>query len=128
MRLLTPVIKMRLIWLVITVVFISVSSHAQSTAFPNQFLEFSQPTSDVQFLTKFEVKYDNGSYIDIGLPGNSTLSGTFTVYKTPIAALTPGTHVVTVRACNQFGCSADAQPLTFTMIVISTPTGLRIVQ
>lgn len=43
-----------------------------------------------------------------------------------LAGLSNGQHTATVKACNQWGCSASSAPFVFSVGVPSVPTGLGI--
>lgn len=73
--------------------------------------------------------YNDGVRSDLGaIPVTATCTGcdaTSRVFTLP--ALTPGTHQLTVAAYkNSFGESTKSNILVLRVIVISTPTGLRI--
>lgn len=66
-------------------------------------------------VTRFELLIDAGTWTDVGLPTKQndpqTPAGSST-YRIPIPAVTPGTHTVSVRACNTVLCGSGT-PLAF---------------
>lgn len=108
---------------VIALVFclVAVPAFAQ-TATPNQSLSWEAPSASAEMVTRFEVKYDNGSYTDVGMvpvPGQPNR------YYAPLPALITGQHTVVVRGCNAAGCGPDSTPtFTFTMVA-GVPTVIQ---
>lgn len=94
------------------VVVMGVILHAQS-ATPGQSLAWTHPAADAELVTRFETNYDAGGYVDVGRVAHPSAPDTF---YAPLPALVSGSHTVTVRACNDNGCSADSAPFTFSMV------------
>jgi hypothetical protein len=71
---------------------------------------------------RYELIVDGGAPTNLGKLQPVTGS----TYEAPFPALTPGTHVLLLQACNIAGCSASA-PLSVSVVVVPTaPQSLRI--
>lgn len=116
----------------IWIIFSSVNGWSQTPALQDQSLGFNYVIADItaNSILRFEQKIDTGNYVSINIPpvanDASTPAGSNT-YKTPLPALTVGIHSVTLRACASIGCSADSASFSFKLLVIATPTGIRII-
>lgn len=82
-------------------------------------------------VTRFEIQIDGGTFTSVGMAQTftdpDTPSGAKS-YKTPIPALTTGSHTVAVRACNTELCGDATSPVGFVLAVKpATATGVRIV-
>ena len=56
----------------------------------------------------------------------AAVPGTAAVRSVPMPAMTPGSHVLTIKSCNQDGCSESA-PFPVRLVVIPAPaTNLRV--
>lgn len=73
-------------------------------------------------LDRFELTVDGGTATNVGKP---TPAGV--MYCTPFPALTPGTHVLVVSACNIAGCAASAPFPVSVVVQPAAPNSLRIV-
>jgi hypothetical protein len=66
-------------------------------------------------VTRFEVKYDTGSFTSVQIPpsfvGGLTPNG-YKTYKL-VPPFTSGSHSVQFRACNATGCGGSSAPFTF---------------
>ncbi len=97
---------------------------------PARHLAWDHPTSEVsaQIVTRFEVRYDSGPWVDVGMVPHAsgpTTPPTHSSFASPVPALVPGPHTAVVRACNVTACTESAA-LSFVFDVIPTaPSGLR---
>lgn len=71
---------------------------------------------------RFDLRVDQGAYADVG-KGCTDSRATFCA---PFPAVTPGTHVLGVRACNVYGCSVDATLTVQLGVVPVVPAGIQI--
>ena len=71
-------------------------------------------------VTRFELA------VDAGAPSVLVVTQTGTEYTAPLPAMTPGTHTLTLAACNVAGCSLPLA-ITVRVVVIPSPvTNLRV--
>ena len=115
--------------IVLAIIGLPSLASSQITAFPGQSLVFDYDTAifNSAQVVRFEMKADTGAYVSILIPSVITGAPTgFTRYQTPLPALTPGNHTLTVRACNTSVCGPDASPLGFAFVVIVQPVNLGI--
>ena len=89
-------------------------AQAQTAVMPSQF--FNWDHNGVSLLTQ-----------QVCVDGTCTaVPGSATVRAVPMPAMTPGSHVLTIKSCNQAGCSESA-PFPVTLVVIPAPaTNLRV--
>lgn len=102
---------------------------AQVPAQPGQNFKWDQPTAEVASIARFEMKIDNGAFVDVGkvLANDANTPPNFQTFARVIPALAPGTHTFVVRGCPATGaCGPESNPFAFAIVVISQPTGLRI--
>lgn len=123
--------KRLLLTIIISLCFASISK-AQTPVLQNQSFAVDYITADIATysILRFEQKVDTGNYVSINIPPTANDTSTpvgSTTYKTPIPPLTVGVHSIVVRACAAIGCSADSPTLSFKLLIIPVPSGLRIV-
>lgn len=106
---------------------------AQSTVGPNSNFRWDISTFEVteSQISRFELRLDNGTWIDVGLvrvtndpttpPNNST-------YEYPLATITTGLHTAQVRACNPVGCGPESNTVSFRMLALPGAPVLRLTQ
>lgn len=93
-------------------------------------LAWDHPTSEVQaqIVTRFEVRYDSGPWVDVGMvphPSGPATPSSHSAFSSPVPALVPGSHTASVRACNVTACT-ESPILSFVFDVQPTsPSGLR---
>lgn len=83
-------------------------------------------------VTRFDVQWDNGAWVSIGIPAPvkqaDTLAGASTYKVTP--PFTTGNHSVSYRAVNEAGAGAASSPFAFASLASSpagVPTNVRVV-
>lgn len=77
------------------------------------YLVWDYPDVDIPNITEFQVKYDNGAYMTVGIPTPEVLSDTQPNHKSfrsliPSSITTGQNHTAAVRVCNATECSWDA--------------------
>lgn len=94
-------------------------------------LAWDHPTSEIQaqIVTRFEVRYDGGAWVDVGMtphPRGAQTPPEKESFAAPVPALVPGTHTADVRACNSTMCGDASSVLSFVFDVKpGTPSGVR---
>lgn len=117
------------VFLIVGCLLVAQAAFAQVPAQPGQLFKWNQPTAEVASVARFELKIDAGTYVDAAkvLSNDAATPTGMQTFSHVIPALTPGNHTFVVRACPTAGnCTADSAPFAFSIIVISTPSGLRI--
>lgn len=119
--------------MILTLLWCSTSNlYAQPGATPGQSFAWDYGITDLTSyqITRFETRIDSAPFSSIGMPAvqndPNTIAG-HNSYRWPIPAMTPGNHVVSVRACNSTECS---DPLDFSFVLVIkpiVPKNLRIV-
>ena len=71
-------------------------------------------------VSRFELAVDGGAPV----PVTVTMAGAD--YTAPLPAMTPGTHTLSVRACNVAGCSAPLSISVRVVVIPSPVTNLRV--
>jgi hypothetical protein len=89
---------------------------------PKKFLwDYSSADIAASEVNRFELKIDDGEWGDVGRLGSPDQSGAtpgYVTYEAPVPALTLGSHIVSMRACNVTDCS---DPLGLVFIVSIKP-------
>lgn len=84
-------------------------------------------------LARFELQVDAGPPASLGVPTptNASVCGDapkpLCTYEAPFPAVTPGTRVLTLRACNEAGCSEPATLTVNVFVAPASPAQLRII-
>lgn len=84
-------------------------------------------------LTRFELQVDAGPQASLGVPtpSNAAVCGDapkpLCTYEAPFPAVTPGTRVLKLRACNEAGCSEPATLTVNVFVAPASPAQLRII-
>lgn len=74
---------------------------------------------------RFELQVDGGTWTDVGM---HRIAADATTYSTPVPALQPGQHSVSVRACNTSLCGDATAPLAFVLAVKpATASNVRVI-
>lgn len=110
-------------------VMMAAPAFAQVPAQPGQSFKWDQPTAEVATVARFEMKIDNGAFVDVGkqAANDATTPANMSSFSRTIPALAPGLHTFVVRPCPATGsCGPESAPFAFSIVVLSQPTGLRI--
>ena len=114
---------------IIALALVTCAQAAGAQTRPGDTFKWNQPTSEVVSIPRFELRIDAGAWTDVGkVEANDaqTPAGT-TSYRATVPALMSGSYTFAVRACPTTGtCGPEATPFAFAVIVISSPSGLRI--
>lgn len=114
--------------------FIATPSAQVPTITSSQAVGFDYLDADmVSFsVTRFDVQWDNGVWVSIGIPAAvklaNTLAGASTYKVTP--PFTTGNHSVSFRAVNAAGAGAASGPFPFAVVgspPAGVPTNVRVV-
>lgn len=81
--------------------------------------EFPDAALTNESIERFEVVYDSGVFVSIGIPTKVSSANGISKYKL-IPPQTSGTHVLQLRACNAVGCGPTSAPFAFAPL--SSPT------
>jgi hypothetical protein len=81
--------------------------------------EFPDAAFAAESIERFEVVYDSGAWVSLGIPVKVGTTAGISKYKL-IPPQTSGTHVFQLRACNAVGCGPASSPFAFAPL--SSPT------
>ncbi len=81
--------------------------------------EFPDAAFANEGIDRFEVRYDSGGFISLGVPTKVSTTAGVSKYKL-IPPQTSGTHIFELRACNPAGCGPASAPFAFAPL--SNPT------
>jgi hypothetical protein len=110
------------LWLVLLLVWIvfqtpHVAAQGPPIVGPNDAIGFDYFDTEMTAaeVTMFQVQYDGGVWINLGIPPGVVLATTLPGAKTYKAnsPFTSGTHSVVFRACNTVGCGGGSVPFAF---------------
>ena len=106
---------------------VATAASAQVTVGPGTQIGWDQPTTEIANVARYEAQIDTGAFTDVGkVLATATPPPNMTTYKLTLPALTTGNHALVVRACPAAGaCTAASSPFSFTMFILSVPTGVR---
>jgi hypothetical protein len=118
--------------LILSLAFLLVSSaaFAQPQVPPGSLIKWDYQAPESVAIDRFEIQFDAQPFVTAGKTqaNDAQTPAGHASYSFVIPALTPGPHTVTVRACTTTACGSAASPLAFGIVVIGTPTGLRLAQ
>jgi len=111
---------------------VATSAQAQGQATPDQAFGFDYTTANFSTYSvlRFEMQVDAGPWTSVEIPPTANDAQTPTganTYRVAIPAMTPGSHTVNFRACNNTACGDPSTPMAFVLVVQPpAPTGARI--
>jgi len=103
--------------LVVLLLLLSTVASAQQPVAGTERLAWNHDGINV---TRFELAVDGGA------PAPVTVTMAGVDYTAPLPALTPGTHTLTLAACNIAGCSAPLSISVRVVVIPSPVTNLRV--
>jgi len=106
------------------------SAQAGPTIGPNDALGFDYLDTDMSTaqVNNFQVQWDGGPWVNLGVPVSVILADTATGAKTykVIPSFTSGSHTMTIHACNSAGCGVASSPFPFVVgVAPNGPTNVR---
>jgi hypothetical protein len=70
----------------------------------------------------YEVRVDDGAWAPVAVTVEADGERT-----APLPAMTPGLHILSVRGCGPLGCTDPSAPVEVTLVVLMTPTSVRVI-